>query len=502
MKNIIILVLLLISNCIHSNAQESKRNNNWSFGYAPVVIFNFNTGLSIDTLQQINGLKSSSCISNANGVFQFYSTGFGVVDRDGYLLSNGNFINCPKGNVLANYYGGASLFDQTSIILPKKGNTYYVFSTGMSDSAANKYLNQIADEFDVLNYSVVDMDSNNGKGKVVRKNVVLADNQEYVDCALHAVKHTNGKDWWLIKADCHNNRFQEYIVREDTILGPYYQEVPIDKVGGFCPWQSEIVFSEDGTKMASTMYGNIDTIAVGNYFYDFNRVDLFDFDRCDGSLIYKQQYRVPFDTNSYPNVNVKRGICFSPNGKLLYMSCTYSVYQIDLEDTAILNALLIHGPDTSIADFAWYGSLGLAPNGKIYVGSFGAKSLSYIDKPNVKGLGCDFMPKGLNQPYTYLMSPPNMPNYGLGADSALLVGCEPVSIREFENLVMREWHVYPNPASTNFYIKSRKGKKKEMFNSVGQMVLSTKEDEIDVTKLAKGIYYLRCNNEVKKVVIE
>jgi hypothetical protein len=57
---------------------------------------------------------------------------------------------------------GGGIFDQTSIILPKKDNTYYVFSTGMSDSVANNYINHVYSEFDVLNYSVVDMDSNAG----------------------------------------------------------------------------------------------------------------------------------------------------------------------------------------------------------------------------------------------------------------------------------------------------------------------------------------------------
>lgn len=39
----------------------------------------------------------------------------------------------------------------------------------MSDSVANNYLNHTYTEFDVLNYSLVDMDSNAGKGKVVEK---------------------------------------------------------------------------------------------------------------------------------------------------------------------------------------------------------------------------------------------------------------------------------------------------------------------------------------------
>ena len=343
------------------------------------------------------------------------------------------------------------------------------------------------------------MDSNAGKGKVIQKNMVLADNQHFVDCALQAVKHANGKDWWLVKADAKNNRYQEYLVLADTILGPYYQYVPTANIGGFRPWQSELFFSEDGKQMASTMYGNIDTIN-GNAFYDFNRVDLFDFDRCYGTLTYKQQYRVPYDTSSYPNYDIKAGICFSPNGKLLYMSNMYTIYQIDLEDTNRYNAIFIHGPDTSIAGFNWYASMGLAPNGKIYIGSdIGSYSISYIDSPNVKGLGCSFIPRGVTQSYTGLRSPPNMPNYGLGADTSVV--CWPL---QSENVKEKEkdWVVYPNPAYQNIYINNARGKKKTLYNLSGQIISSTTKDEIDVSKYAKGMYFIQINNAVKKIIIE
>ncbi len=500
MKKLYFIVefLILYNLCI---AQEYKRNANWVFGQNPVVNLNFNSTLTMNALPNINsGIESSSsAISDTNGNLLLFSNGYIAYNYLGDAVDSGEYINCPYGKVLCNYYGGASLFDQTSVILPKKGNTYYVFSTGMSDSVANNYLNHTYTEFDVLNYSLVDMDSNAGKGKVVEKNVVLADKQHYVDCALHAVKHSNGKDWWLVKADAKNNRYQVYLIREDTILGPYYQNVPINKVGGFRPWQSELFFSKDGTKMASTMYGNIDTIN-GSPFYDFNRVDVFDFDRCYGNLTYKQQYRVPYDTSSYPNYNIKEGICFSPNGKLLYMSNTYTVYQIDLEDTNIYNATFIHGPDTSIAGFGWYASMGVAPNGKLYIGStIGSYSLSYIDSPNVKGLGCGFMPRGLTQSYTGLKSPPNMPNYGLGADTSVV--CWPLqneNVKEKE----KDWFVYPNPTYQNIYIKNASGKKKTLYNLSGQIISLTTKDEIDVSKYAKGLYFIQIENAVKKIILE
>jgi hypothetical protein len=126
--------------------------------------------------------------------------------------------------------------------------------------------------------------------------------------------------------------------------------------------------------------------------------------------------------------------------------------------------------------------------------------MSYIDKPNVKGLGCDFVPQGVWQPYTNLMSPPNMPNYGLGEDVGVV--CWPLSSTQYEE-GSEQVMVYPNPAFGKFQIKNSKFQSmKELYNSVGQLILSTKENEIDVSNIPKGVYYLRVENQVVKVVVE
>ena len=494
MRKLLLILLLLFQISFKVHCQDYKRNNIWVTGFAPVVKLNYNNSLIIDTFLMTTFTKCSSNISDTNGLFLFYSTGFSLMDKNSDTMLNGNYINSPYGNVLANYYGLSSPFDQTSIILPKKGNQYYVFSTGMSDSVANNYLNHVYTEFDVLNYSVVDMDSNNGKGKVIQKNVVLADKQHYWNTALHAVKHANGKDWWLVKADCNFNRYQEFLVKEDTILGPFYQNASV--IGDWCVSYSEIYFNHNGTKLASSMYGKLI-----NGLYNRNRVDIYDFNRCDGKLTFERYYVVPYDTSSFPNNDFKNGICFSPNDSLMYMSNLYSIYQIDLYDTNTYNATFIHGPDTSIAAFPWYAGLAAAPDGKIYIGNDNGtrKYMSYIDKPNVKGLGCNFMPQGLWQPYTNLRKPPNMPNYGLGADTSKT--CWPLSTNQL-SIQHQALEVYPNPSSSVFYFKNKQGKKKELFTMLGELLFTTTKDEIDISRYTKGVYYLRCEHAVRKVVVE
>jgi hypothetical protein len=69
--------------------------------------------------------------------------------------------------------------------------------------------------------------------------------------------------------------------------------------------------------------------------------------------------------------------------------------------------------------------------------------------------------------------------------------------------------VYPNPVKGTLYIQSSlafANKKKELYNSLGQLLFTTNPDSyreiIDMTAYAKGIYYLKCEHQVVKVVVE
>lgn len=524
LNKVFIIVLVLFCSFKLGEAQELKRGNNWVLGFAPAVIFNFNSSLVVDTFQQIDGANSTSSISDTNGNLLFFSTGFNIGDKDGFLMQNGANVNCPKGTVLADYYGGSSLFTQTSIILPKKGNTYYVFSTGMSDSVANNYLSHTLTEFDVLNYSVVDMDGNMGKGSVIEKNKMVMDHQHYVNCALTAVKHSNGKDWWLVKADCNNNRYQLFCVKKDTIIGPFFQYSYDTMI--YCHAQGQIYFNQDGSRLISSIYGGkyTDSIScsnlannskymVGNTIYVPNRVDEYEFDRCNGTMTFSNYFVVPYDTGSYSLYDDKRGINFSPNGTLIYLSSFFSVYQIDISDTNKNNGVLISGPDTTIAYFPKYSSLGSAPNGSIYIGNWNGsrKYMSYIDSPNVKGLGCHFVANGVWQPYTNLLDPPNMPFFGLGIDSANL-GCWSVGIDEIKTEVNFQFSIYPNPSSSTLNIEWKQLRNEysllELYNNVGQIIYSTKlylkegSKQIDVSQLPNGLYHLRFKNCTRMFLVD
>jgi hypothetical protein len=503
----ILFVSFFYSINLSVQAQDYKRNHNWVLGFMPVVTLDFNSStILMDSFNNI-ALMSSSCISNTNGDLELFSSGFVLLNKDGNIIDNGLDVNSPYGVMLANNASHYSPYEQTSIILPKKGNQYYVFSTGMSDSAAINCQQQLKCIFDVLNYSVVDMDSNAGNGKVVEKNVLLYDNQEYRYVDLHAIRHGNGVDWWLIKSDCYHNQFQLFHVSADTILGPYKYQIA--DTADWCYLFSQIHFSSDGTKLVSNMYS--ETSGLTNYD-NFNRVDLFNFNRCTGEITYRNKYIVPLDTVNYPNWSDKRGMSFSPDSKLLYLSNLYEIYQIDLEDTTVIQNQLIHGPDTAIADFPGYSSMACGPDGRLYIGNFNGtrQYMSYIENPNVKGLGCNFVSQGLWQPYTNLLTPPNMPNYGLGVDTAN--GCWPLSASPYPSEGGELLEVYPNPSSTSITIscEALKGKrvKVNFYNMLGQELMSNEchfaqqNYTLNIQQLPRGVYLLKVGEWVRRVVVE
>ncbi len=72
---------------------------------------------------------------------------------------------------------------------------------------------------------------------------------------------------------------------------------------------------------------------------------------------------------------------------------------------------------------------------------------------------------------------------------------------EKENMVQ----LIPNPCSNTLYIKnapSMQNKEFYMYNSIGQLLLSSNKNEIDVSHFCKGLYYIKVGNVTKTLIVE
>jgi hypothetical protein len=500
MRLFLCFIYLFISH--YSKSQTSKLNSVWTLGYIPVVKFDFNNNLKIDTV--LNTYWTSltfggSNICDTNGNLLLYCSAFTLCDKFGLPIDNWDLLNCPFGTKFRTKYGGDGFYNQMSIILPKSANQYYVFTSGMSDKAFDEWQSPNANfdsfRFDNLNYAIVDMDANNGAGKVLEKNKVLMQDAQLSHVRMTAVRHGNGKDWWLVKPHRTKQLFYNFLVSANGIAEPIISTVPE---------YNDMSIGNDGQSTFSNN-GSLYAYTTSDYTAEYY---VNNFDRCTGFMTKFKHITVPNDLPKYGD-DWCEGVAFSPNDSLMYVSTQYSIWQIDLYDTNAINYIKITGPDTLLDYFPRYQAMSLAPDNKIYIGNNNANlpSMDYIEYPNIKGLGCNFRGRGngaIQSPYSNLFVPPNMPNYGLG----VLAGSPCDTIRAQIN----NWLLYPNPAREMVKLKvlnSSNGQSVtiQIFDMLGKLIVQSirainyeHEAIINTSNLANGLYILKANSEGKEFI--
>ncbi|MBL7766411.1 MAG: T9SS type A sorting domain-containing protein [Chitinophagaceae bacterium] len=445
-------------------------------------------------------IAHSNICDSITGEIVLSTTGMILYNAQGDIIENGDSLQPEK----AYLHNPLPLLPVTqgSIIIPKGTyGQYYVFIPTVSDSLYNLLwtnVNGYKAPFDLLRYNIVDMNLNGGAGKVVVKNKVLLKDIELSKVMMQACKHSNGKDWWLLKHALNDNIIYRFLVTKDSIFGPFTQSFPQPK-WGYGDVYGQSAFSKNGKKYAAVMGSG-------------SKLFLADFDRCSGELINPNIFNIPIDstTHSYWDGmgvldSVSTGVCFSPNDNFLYIDKMFNIYQYEINqpDSNLAWYHVKHGFDTTQAAFEDYGQLYRAPNNRIYIGKVGGSltQFSVIDYPNSKGAACGFCRKcfRIDNAQGGLTAPPNMPDYDLGPE--LGVTCWPLGEPEIIK-VNTDLKVYPNPASTMLYIKTNSKEKRMLYNAIGQLLYETDANEMYISGYTKGLYYIKVGSAVSKIVVE
>jgi hypothetical protein len=361
------------------------------------------------------------------------STGWDVCNKSGVVLDEGDTLAYSSAYI---HYNGSNNAYQGSIFLPKENNQYYFINLLMNDTCFDNYLNQGPAKmpYNMLNYNVIDMNANAGQGKVIERMKPILENTKIMKSGLTACRHGNGQDWWIVTADIDSNNYYLSLVTNDSIVTnniqrlPYYARSYMDIAG-------QMVFNPSGTQLARVNSSSSASLL------------LMDFDRCHGVLSNFKQIPFAYDTmpGGYAD-SIAAGVAFSPNGRFIYVNTYAHMYQFDLQDSSWTT---IGDWDTTWVFFNGYTNTQLAPDGKIYIGRYHgfSKDFSTINNPNLKGVSSNFCKRCLKLQSVingYASSPPNMPNYALGAKT-----CWPLSQSESpEPGAEEKWKVFPNPAST------------------------------------------------------
>lgn len=490
MKYLILFSFLSCSLFVHA---QSKAGNEWITGGGGQRIIFTDTGIitKINTPFLSYFTNGNSNICDTNGKLILSSDGFDVYDGDDNLLDDGDSL-VPEDIYIQQ--GGWSPSPQSSIFLPMDSGKYYFINSTFSNARqADCNMNNHC-SFDLLLYNVIDMNANLGAGKVVQRMQPLMQNAELSKAQMMACRHGNGKDWWLLKQGSDSNIVFTFLFTQDSII-EYGKQVFNAPVWGKWDLRGQSVFNREGTQYASTVDG----------YTAYRSIFIADFDRCYGILSHPRVIEAPAVSAHSPNNpnaldGASNGLAYSPNGRFLYSILAYNIFQYDFQDNSWYH---VAGLDTSWQKFQMYSTAYLGPDDKIYIGNWNGLStqMSVINNPNGKGVNCNFCPRclrtdslGIN---ATLGTPPCMPDYKLGARE-----CYPLNVTQASVDINGQWEIYPNPTSGKLYFKGVIAQKKQLFSTVGQVILTTTGNEVDLSHLSKGTYFLRCNEQVKKVIVE
>jgi len=354
------------------------------------VDLDFQSGsMVITTMSRAIGYRrTSSSITDESGNLLFSTNGAFVANALGDTMVNGSGLN--PGWYVDQYPEGLAI-PQGVLILPKPENPdiYYLFHTTLdvwaTASAQHLYL------------SVIDMSQADGLGAVITKNqVLIADDLN--SGKLSAVRHANGRDWWVFCHKLDTDIYYRLFVTPSGITVDGTQAIGAVREAD----AGQVCFSPDGSKFAY-------------YWGDEpgDDLDILSFDRCTG--LFSDPISVQIS-----DYDGGGGVAFSPNGRFVYVSSIFDVYQFDTDATDI-GASVVHIAhwDSTYSPFPPFATLfdiaQLAPDGKINIGTGNSTDkLHVIHNPDQPGLACNIEQHGIDLPRYFSNSLPNHPNYHLG----------------------------------------------------------------------------------------
>lgn len=480
MKKIILIHLLLLS--FISAFSQIKGDYIWTLGdgqydgpgdeYSGMLLdFHSTPPAIIQTSIPMN--EPLAFICDSAGSLAAYTNGCSISNGLHSIIENGDSINpgywfeqfCE--DVSYTTYQGNLFLQQ-----PGQPEKYYLFHLKYDDDSFLKN----------LLYTLTDMSQNNGQGKVVIKNELIE--YEQFTPYITAVRHGNGRDWWIVVPRWLTNGYTTLLLTPEGIQGPFLQEIgTVPPPLAFCCGQT--AFSADGSKYFK--------------FLPKSGLHILDFDRCSG------QFSNPlFIEYSVDTVGLG-GVVGSPNSRFLYLSTGHYMYQYDLQSADIPASRRTVGVFDGYADpfYARFYQGARGPDGKIYhISSSGVKVMHVMHNPDELGMACNFEQHGIHLPAYQVFFMPNFANYRLydvqGSPCDTL-GIDAPTVAAGEAPVLPgALRAMPNPSTGMVQLTLPEGitdATLRVMNVSGMVVLERKVSSnapifIDMSQQPQGIYWI------------
>jgi hypothetical protein len=511
MEKLIIIILIICStNRIYA---QNKYDYIWHMGYsysrgpapanAPLFGFqlNFNNGkVKIDTMKRgYDFLETVQSTSDSMGNYLFSSNGCKIFNKNFYVMENGDDLNQVPQSTFSN--SCIETFSQAEIIrngalslpIPNSKDSLFAFFRSETNRVIVPPLNLLPLN---LYYSLINIKSNNGLGKVITKNqIIVRDTLDGGD--INAVKHANGKDWWVITRKFISNKFYTFRISSKGIDSSFVQIVG-DTTTLRGQYGGDASFAPDGLKYA--------------YFTARDQLMLYDFNRLTGKLSNFRRIVVPYEVN-LPDA-LFAGIAFAPNSKFLYIFTITQIFQVDTDASDIQsNIFQVARYDSAAAPYAYPTAGRLAPDCKIYfVSTNGLQYFGYIRYPDRKGIACQVVQGGIKTPFSVAIRGglPNNPNYRLGVTPTY--PCDSTidfRVPTKETFTTIDVNVFPNPSSGNVTLDwddgiNTEGGSIRVFNMLGQLVFQQHIPSIETRaqlelNVPSGVYHIMLNFKENKV---
>ncbi|MEI8205173.1 MAG: PKD domain-containing protein, partial [Bacteroidota bacterium] len=368
-----IFTLFFVCTCISLQAQ--KETWHWYFGSKAGL--DFSSGVPIaDTNSVMGAPEGASSISDSAGNLLFYTNGIKVWNKIHQVMENGDSLM------------GHPSSTESSIIVkqPNNDSIYYIFTQDAGDS----YI--YTPPHKGFRYSIVNINLNNGLGKIIEKNIFITDSTTE---RVTVIKHCNGKDYWIITQKKNCNTYYSFILSNNGI-----STIPMIS-------QTNVILPNAESIGCGYMKSspNGDKIAVAfctDNMLGTNAI-LLNFDNSTGLLTNPISIGCPASSTLQGY-----GLEFSLNQKFLYVSyalpsgsSTSQIYQYDTSsnDSATIShtgVQLYWGYDTTtFTHLESSGALQMACDHKIYIAFAGYPYVGVINYPDSVGLACDFVKNGV-----------------------------------------------------------------------------------------------------------
>lgn len=390
----------------------TKGASNIDFNFEPPLIY-YDPNRFLD----FSGVNSSIC--NSNSEILAYTNGQVIYNQFDEPIAD--TINYSKDWEYSN--GGDSdmaipigiLGVQAALIIPVPEVPYAYYALYTTRDRENPpYVKH------KISYAIFEVDDQNKDGKLINKDIVML--EDSLSGSITAVKHGNGRDWWLIAPRSIGNTLNIWLIDTQGIHFSGMYKTPFNSDHGI----GQIYSSPDGNWLS--WFNAISFTEKGGQLF------LAQFDRCSGTL---------YDPDFIYVDLVDRfgfGVSFSYDSRYLYMSNRDFIYQYDLYENDVLDTeLKVATYDGYEYFFSWdtiqplgrdvnFFNLGLAPDGRIYISPSSAytRMMSVMHFPHRESKECDVRQHTLLMPTGFHRGIPNFPTYRLGSEDGSV--CDTLSL--------------------------------------------------------------------------